>query len=123
MKNRRVFWWMLSLLPLLLCFEASAYAQDPPRIRPSTNPTCTVDIRIFDNKDTYSTGISLYRGDGTPVLKVPRVITPTHYKLMFLDVGTYTLTLRGKYRPYPPVRSLSCQQGKTSYLSFKIVTP
>ena len=122
MKNRRVFWWMLSLLPLLLCFEASAYAQDPPRIRPSTNPTCTVDIRIFENKEQYHTGISLFRADGSPMLKVPRIFTPTHYQLMFLDVGNYTVKVRSKNAVNPAARQVFCRQGKTSYLSFTIVT-
>ena len=122
MKNRRVFLWGLSLLPLLLCFESSAYAQNPPKIRPYTTPTCNVDIHITDNKEEYSTTILLYREDGSYVLKAPRFINTTHYQLRLVDVGNYFVKLRGKHPATPPGRRLFCREGQTLNLLFKIRT-
>ena len=121
MKNYRVFLWLLSLLPLLVCFESSAYAQDGPKIHRPPTPTCKVNVYIQDNKNEYRTVISVYLEDGSPTLLVPRFLSSQRYQLR-LDVGTnYIVKLRGKYPATPDQRPVSCRPGpKTLVLPFKI---
>ena len=122
MKNQHVRLWMLLLLPLLVCFESSAYAQDPPKVHPSETPTCTINIIVKSNRREYNTRPTLYRDNGTATLNVPRVYVDDaeHFQFSFVNVGTYFVKVQGNRSVTPEKRAVYCRAGQTYRLPFKI---
>lgn len=92
--------------------------------------TCTIKVRISNDKEEYRTSVQLKYEDGTITNKAPRRLSLGEYEFRSVPEGKYIVKPQGQYprgdgrsgglAPFPSSQTVECERDVTHPVSFKI---